>query len=440
MKEYFANIDKIAYEGPGSRNPLSFKVYNPDEIIAGKTMREHCRFSVAYWHTMVGAGVDPFGSPTLIREWSSSADPVQKAEDTLRAAFEFCTKLGVDYYCFHDADICPEAETLAESNKRMDRIIALAGQLQSDTGIKLLWNTANLFSNPRFANGAATNPDAAVFAYAGAKVKKMLEVGLELGAENYVFWGGREGYEAMINTDMKREVEHLAAFLRMAKEYARKIGFGAQFLIEPKPREPSKHQYDFDSATVIGFLKTHGLENDFKLNIEANHATLAGHSFEHDLRVASDHGLLGSVDANRGDPLLGWDTDQFPTDIYDTTAAMLVILEQGGLAPGGLNFDAKVRRTSIDVEDLFHAHIGAMDCFAHGLRVAARLMEDGVLSDFKKARYASYDSGIGARIESGDAGLEDLEAYTLEMGEPQGASGRQEYLENLLNQYIRGEF
>ena len=438
MTEYFTGIGSIPYEGPESSNPLAFKVYNPNEVVAGRTMREHLRFSVAYWHTMKGAGSDPFGDPTLLRPWETAGDPMQRAEDTLRAAFEFFTKLGVDYYCFHDRDIAPEADTLRATNERLDTIVALAKQLQSDTGVKLLWNTSNMFSHRRFANGAATNPDAAVFAYAAAQVKKMLEVGLELGAVNYVFWGGREGYETLLNTDLKRELDHLARFLHMAVDYAKSIGFQAQFLIEPKPKEPTKHQYDFDAATVIGFLRTYGLQDDFKLNVEANHATLATHTFQHDLRTAAMNGMLGSVDANRGDLLLGWDTDEFPADLYDATQAMLVILEQGGLAPGGLNFDAKVRRTSTDLEDLFIAHIGGMDAFAHGLKVAARLIADQVLSGCLKQRYASFDSGLGAKIEAGQTDLAELEAYTLENGEPKAVSGKKEMLENTINRYLLG--
>lgn len=438
MKAFFPNIKAIPYEGPDSKNPLAFKWYNARERIGNKTMREHLRVSVAYWHTMKGSGADMFGAPTQVRPWDRATDPMERAEDTMRAAFEFFTKLGVDYYCFHDRDIAPEASTLKETNRRLDRIIALARKLQSDTGVKLLWNTSNMFSNPRFMHGAATNPDAHVFAYAGAQVKKMLETGLALGAENYVFWGGREGYETLLNTNMKREMDHLGVFLHMAVDYAKKIGFKGQFLIEPKPKEPTKHQYDFDSATVISFLQGHGLEKHFKLNIEANHATLAGHTFAHDLAVASDHGMLGSVDANRGDLLLGWDTDQFPVDLYDATLAMHVILKQGGLGSGGLNFDAKVRRGSTDLEDLFIAHIGGMDSFAHGLKVAARLIEDGVLESFAKQRYASFDTGIGAKIEKGKTSLKELEAYVLKNGEPRRFSGKQEMLENILNQYLLG--
>lgn len=435
MKEFFPGIRKIKYEGPTSGNPLAFKWYNPREVVAGKTMREHLRFAVAYWHTMKGSGSDPFGAATQDRPWAAS-DPMKQAELTMRAAFELFTKLDVDYYCFHDRDIAPEGATLTETNKRLDRILALAKRLQKDTGVKLLWNTSNLFSHPRFMHGASTNPDAHVFAYAAAQVKKMLEAGQELGAENYVFWGGREGYETLLNTDMKRELDHLGTFLRMAVDYAKGIGFKAQFLIEPKPKEPTKHQYDFDAGTVIGFLKAYGLERYFKLNIEANHGTLATHTFQHELTVASQNGMLGSVDANRGDLMLGWDTDQFPTDVYDTTFAMYVILKQGGLQPGGLNFDAKLRRGSIRLDDLFIAHIGAMDAFAKGLRVAAHMLNDKVLENAIKARYASYDSGIGAQIENRQTNFSELEAYILKKGEPRRISGRQELLENLVNQYL----
>ncbi len=436
MSEYFPGIGKIAYEGPDSRNPLAFKWYNAQEQVAGLSMREHLRFSIAYWHTMRGTGSDPFGAATLLRPWEKAADPVKAAEQTLQAAFEFFTKIGADFYCFHDRDIAPEADTLKETNARLDHICGLARKLQDETGVKLLWNTTNAFSHRRFANGAGTNPDAAVFAYAASQIKKQLEIGKMLGAVNYVFWGGREGYATLLNTDMKREQEHLARLLHMAVDYAKKIGFTAQFLIEPKPKEPTKHQYDFDSATVISFLKSYGLEEHFKLNVECNHATLAAHTFEHDLQVASMNGMLGSVDANQGDLLLGWDTDEFPHNIYDATLAMLIILKQGGLKPGGLNFDAKLRRESTDLEDIFIGHIAAMDTFAHGLKVAAAMRADGFPENFLKARYASYDEGIGAEIESGKADFERLEAYTLANGEPQARSGKQELLEAQLNQYI----
>jgi xylose isomerase len=438
MKEFFPGIEKIGYEGPDSRNPLAFKWYNPEAAVAGKAQREHLRFSVACWHTMKGMGADMFGAPVYARPWNAAADPMQRAEDTLRALFEFCGKLGVDYYCFHDRDLAPEGRTLSETNRRLDRIVKLAKKLQAETGVKLLWNTSNLFSHPRYAHGAATSPDAHVFAFAAAQVKKMLEVGVDLNAENYVFWGGREGYDTLLNTDMKRELEHLAIFLHMAVDYAKEIGSRAQFLIEPKPKEPTKHQYDFDAATVIGFLKSRGLQNHFRLNIEANHATLASHTFEHELVMASVHGMLGSVDANRGDPLLGWDTDQFPTDLYSATFAMFVILQQGGLGRGGLNFDAHLRRGSTDVEDLFIAHVGAMDAFARGLQVAAKLIKDKVLKNFIRKRYASYDLGLGWKIETGRTDLRQLESYVLRHGEPKQISGKQELLENIINQYLIG--
>jgi xylose isomerase len=438
MDRFFPGIGKIVFEGPDSKNPLAFKWYNHGQVISGKTMRDHLRFSIAYWHTMKGSGADQFGLPTMLRPWDIADDPIRRAEDTMEAMFEFLTKLGVDFYCFHDRDIAPEGANLAETNKYLDKIIAIANQLQSDTGVQLLWNTSNLFSNPRYAHGAATNPDAHVFAYAAAQVKKMLETALVLGAENYVFWGGREGYDTLLNTDMKRELDHLAAFLHMAVDYAREIGFKGQFLIEPKPKEPTKHQYDFDSATVISFLEKYGLKEHFKLNVEANHATLATHSFHHELEVASMNGMLGSVDANRGDLMLGWDTDQFSTDIYDSTFAMYVILKQKGLGRGGLNFDAHLRRGSTDLEDLFIAHIGAMDAFARGLQIAAGLIEDRVLTDFLAARYGSYDKGIGKRIEAQSISFNELEAFVLENDEPQPVSGKQEMLENTINQYLMG--
>jgi xylose isomerase len=436
MYTYFPKMKPVLFEGPQSRNPLSFKWYDAEQKVAGRRMKEWLRFSIAYWHTFKGTGSDPFGAATLPRPWNHGHDPLVIAKNTLTAAFEFAELLGVDFYCFHDRDIVAEGTTLRESNRRIDQVVKQALRLQKETGVKLLWNTANLFSHPRYAHGASTSPDAEVFAYAGAQVKKMLEVAKELGAENYVFWGGREGYETLLNTDMKREQDHLAAFLGMAVDYAKEIGFEGQFLIEPKPKEPTKHQYDFDAATVIGFLTRHGLRKHFKLNIEANHATLAAHTFEHDLMVASMNGMLGSVDANRGDLLLGWDTDQFPSDIYGSTLAMYVIIRQGGLGRGGLNFDAKVRRGSTDLEDLFIAHIGAMDAFARGLVVAAKLHQDDALESFIRNRYASFDEGLGARIEKGRVTLRDLEAHVLKYGEPKPSSGKQEMLENILNQYL----
>lgn len=437
MPEFFPNIPKIKYEGPDSKNPFAFKHYNPEEMVMGRTMAQHLRFAVAYWHTFKGAGSDPFGPGVYIRPWDRSSDPMQQAEDTLRAAFEFFTKLGVEFYCFHDRDIAPEADNLAETNKRLDKIVDLAEKLQSDTGVKLLWGTTNAFAHRRFMAGASTNPSPEVFAYAAAQVKKAMEVTKRLDGAGYVFWGGREGYETLLNTDLGRELDHMAQFLHMAVDYKKKIGFAGQLYIEPKPKEPTKHQYDFDAAAVYGFLLKNDLLDHFKINVEANHATLAGHTFHHELAFCATHGILGSVDANRGDYLLGWDTDQFPTDIYETTLAMYIILKAGGFTTGGLNFDAKVRRQSIDVEDLFFAHIGAMDAFARGLKNAARLIQDQVLDTFIKERYSGWDSDLGRKIEGGQVGFEELEKYVLEHGEPKIRSGRQELIENVLNEYIR---
>jgi xylose isomerase len=436
MTEFFPGIGKIQFEGPQSRNPLAFKHYNAQEIVLGKTMAEHLRFAVCYWHTFKGAGADMFGPGTFKRAYNESSDPMTVAEKTLEAAFEFFTKLGVQYWCFHDRDIAPEAETLAETNKRLDKVVALAKNYQKDTGVKLLWGTTNMFSHPRFMSGAATNPSPAIFAYAASQVKKAMEVTHELGGEGYVFWGGREGYETLLNTDMGQELDHLGLFLNMAVDYKKKIGFQGQFYIEPKPKEPTKHQYDFDSGSCYAFLQKYGLVDHFKLNIEANHATLAGHTFQHELEFAAANGLLGSVDANRGDLFLGWDTDQFPLDLYDTTLAMYALVRAGGFTTGGLNFDAKVRRQSVDGADLFYAHIGGMDAFARGLKGAARMIEDGVFQKTVETRYADWKKGLGARILKGEAGFAELEAYTLENGEPQTVSGRQEMLENILNEYI----
>lgn len=433
---YFNTIPTINYEGPESTNPLSFRYYDASRIVAGKTMAEHLRFAVSCWHTFMGTGQDIFGSAVHSRSWSADADPMDRAKATMHAAFEFCQKLGLEYYCFHDRDVAPEGETFAESCKNLDDIVALAGDLQKQTGVKLLWGTANLFSNPRYTHGAATNPDAHVFAYAAAQVKHAMDATKELGGDGYVFWGGREGYETLLNTDMKKEQDQLARFFHMAIDYAKKIGFTGQFLIEPKPKEPTKHQYDFDAATVLSFLRAYDLIDHFKLNIEANHATLAGHTFAHELTIAANAGKLGSIDVNRGDLLLGWDTDQFPTDIYETTQAMLVLLKQGGIGRGGLNFDAKLRRGSTDIEDLFHAHIGGMDAFARGLLIAARIVEDGKIDEVLNARYASYDSGIGKSIVDGQASFDSLEEWVMNNGEPTLKSGRQEYLENLFNMYI----
>lgn len=438
LNTYFRGIDKpIAYEGKDSRNPLAFKYYNKSQRVGNKTMAEHFRFSVAYWHTLMGDGTDMFGSPSMHREWRKPSDPIGRAKATMDAAFEFCQKLGVGYYCFHDRDIAPEGENFAETCRNLEVMVEYAKTLQKETGIKLLWGTANLFGNPIYSQGAATSPNAHVMALAAAQVKHALDATKELGGENYVFWGGREGYETLLNTDLKREQQQMARFLRMAVDYRKAIGFTGQFLIEPKPKEPTKHQYDSDAAATLSFLRQYELLDDFKLNIEANHGTLAGHSFEHELMVASAAGKLGSVDANRGDLLLGWDTDQFPTDLYSTTMAMLVILNQNGLGSGGLNFDAKVRRSSTDPEDLFHAHIGGMDAFARGLLIAQRLIEDKVLSTFIAERYGSFEGGIGARMMAGQIGFEEIEKWVLAQPHPVLRSGRQEMLENILNAYIQ---
>ena len=432
------DISKIRFEGPQSKNPLAFRYYNDTEVVAGKTMKDHFRFSVAYWHTFRGTGSDPFGPGTMHRPWECGVDNLDMAQRRVRVAFEFMEKLTTPFFCFHDRDVAPEGSSLAETNKNLDAVVKVIKEEMQRTGVKLLWGTANLFSNPRYVHGAATSCNADVFAYAAAQVKKCLEVTKDLGGANYVFWGGREGYSNLYNTDMKRELEHLAKFFHLAVDYKKKIGFGGQFLIEPKPKEPTVHQYDFDAANVVAFLKSFGLTDHFKLNIETNHATLAGHTMMHELMYAAMHGLLGSIDANRGDLLLGWDTDQFPTDLYLTTQCMLVILGQGGLAPGGVNFDAKVRRESFEPADLFHAHIGGMDAFAQGLKIAAKIRADGVLKDFVKKRYSSWDSGIGQKIEAGQASFEELDKYMLEKGNPTpNVSGRQEMLENIVNRYVR---
>lgn len=437
MKPYFPDIpDKILFEGPQSKNPLAFKYYNPSQIVGQKIMAEHLRFSVAYWHTFKGTGMDPFGAATFRRPWNMGKTPMEQAENTLQAAFEFVQKLGVPFYCFHDRDLAPEGETFSESCQNLETMVAMAKKLQEETGIKLLWGTANLFSHPRYAHGAATNPDAHVFAYATAQVKHAITATRELGGSNYVFWGGREGYETLLNTDMKREQEQMARFFHMAVDYAKQIGFDGQFLIEPKPKEPTKHQYDFDAATVLDFLRAYDLLDYFKLNIEANHATLAGHSFEHDLTVASLNDKLGSIDANMGDPLLGWDTDQFPTDPVMCARAMLVVLKQGGIGKGGFNFDAKLRRGSFDENDLFYAHISGMDTFARGLTAAHQIIEDGVLDHFIEKRYASYGEGIGKQIISGRESFDSLEQWILKKGEPAFKSGRQEMLENIVSSYV----
>jgi xylose isomerase len=436
-QSHFPQIGQISHEGSRSENPLAFKHYNPDEVIDGRTMAEHLRFSIAYWHSFRGVGGDPFGPGTIVRPWESGRDPVSIARTRLDAAFEFFVKIRAPFWCFHDRDIAPEGRSLAETNRNLDQIVAHAKQLQKATGVKLLWGTANLFSHPRYMCGAATNPDAHVFAYAAAQVKKALEVTQELGGENYVFWGGREGYETLLNTDMQRELDHLGAFLHLAVDYAKQIGFGGQFLIEPKPKEPTKHQYDFDVASGVAFLKTYGLAKHFKFNIETNHATLAGHSFQHEIEVAAAHGLLGSIDANTGDLLLGWDTDQFNTDARELTLAMVSILRAGGLGSGGFNFDAKLRRTSIDLDDLFYAHIGGFDTYALAFKIARRILAEGKFEQYVTNRYASYDAGFGRDIERGKVGFPELEKLVLsKLGEPQPRSAKQEYLENLLAQYV----
>ena len=436
MKTYFPGIEKVQFEGKDSKNPMAFRHYNPSEKVMVKTMADHLRFAVCYWHTFKGLGGDPFGGSTILRSYNDASDPMQVAEETMEAAFEFFTKLGVNFWCFHDRDIAPEADTLAETNKRLDTIIAKAKKLQADTGVKLLWGTTNAFSHRRFMSGAGTNPSPEVFAYAASQIKKAMEVTHELGGEGYVFWGGREGYETLLNTDMGRELDHLAMLLQMAVDYKKKIGFKGQLMIEPKPKEPTKHQYDFDTGNCIAFLRKYNLLDHFKMNIEANHATLAGHTFQHELELSAANGILASVDANRGDLMLGWDTDQFPTDIYDTTMAMYTILKAGGFTTGGLNFDAKVRRQSIDPADLFYAHIGAMDSFARGLKIAAKMLEDGKFEAEIKDRYAGWDTDFGQKIEQGQATFEEMEQYILKHGEPALRSGRQEMLENLLNDYI----
>ena len=435
---FFPDVPAIKYEGPDSTNPLAFRHYNPAEVVEGKTMAEHMRFAVCYWHTMCGTGSDPFGPGCAVRPWDAQGGtPVEIALRRVDVFFELVTKLQVPFYCFHDRDIAPEGKNLAETNGILDTIVKRLAEKQKETGVKLLWGTANLFSNPRFVHGASTSCNADVFAFAGAQVKKALEVTKELGGENYVFWGGREGYHNLYNTDLRREFDHLAKFLSLAVDYKKKIGFTGQFLIEPKPKEPTTHQYDSDCAACMAFLKTYGLDKDFKFNVETNHATLAGHTMFHELTYAGSYGMLGSIDANRGDELIGWDTDQFPTNLYTTAQVMLAVLNYG-MGTGGLNFDAKVRRESFEPIDLFHAHIGGMDAFAHGLKVAAAIRKDGVLKDFVKQRYASWDSGIGADIEAGKADFAALEAYMLKKGDAdKNTSGRQEYLENVVNRYFR---
>ena len=435
-KAFFQGIGKIKYEGKASKNPLAFKWYNENQVVNGQSMKEYFRFAVAYWHSFCGTGADPFGAGTRLFPWDKENDAIAKAKMKMDFAFEFISKLGVPYYCFHDFDLVEEGATIAESERRLQTMVDYAKDKQKASGIKLLWGTANVFSNPRYMNGASTNPDFDVLAYAGTQVKNAIDATIALGGENYVFWGGREGYLSLLNTDMKREKEHLARFLTMARDYGRAQGFKGTFLIEPKPMEPTKHQYDFDTETVIGFLKNHGLDKDFKLNIEVNHATLAGHTFQHELQCAADAGLLGSIDANRGDMQNGWDTDQFPVNIFETVEAMLVIQQAGGFKTGGINFDAKIRRNSTDLEDLFIAHISSMDVFARALLISVEILNNSDYLSLRKARYASYDAGNGAAFEQGKLKLEDLRAHAIQQGEPATTSGKQELYEQLINLYI----
>jgi len=436
--EYFKKVGKIKYEGKQSDNPFSFKFYNPDEVIAGKTMREQLRFAMSYWHTMCAEGTDMFGVGTIEKNYNASS-PMDIAKNKAYAAFELMDKLDLDYYCFHDRDIAPEGATLAESNARLDEITALLKDLMKQSGKKLLWGTANCFGNKRYMHGAGTAPNADVFAFAAAQIKKAVEITTELGGEGYVFWGGREGYETLLNTNMALEQDNMARLMRMTVDYARSIGYAGDFYIEPKPKEPTKHQYDFDTSTVLAFLRKYGLDKDFKMNIEANHATLAMHTFQHELRVARDNGVFGSIDANQGDMCLGWDTDQFPTNVYDTALCMYEVLKAGGFTNGGLNFDAKTRRGSNTPEDIFLAYIAGMDAFALGLRVADKMIRDGRIDRFVAERYASYTSGIGKKIVDGTATMAELEAYALKMGDvTTNISGKQEYLENVMNAIMFG--
>lgn len=434
MKEYF-KIGKINYEGPKSKNPLAFKYYNKDEVIMGKPMKEHLKFAMSWWHTLCAKGSDQFGGNTMERTFENS-DPVKEAYEKVDAGFEFMNKLGIEYFCFHDRDLAPEMATLEESNRVLKEVSDYALEKMKNTNIKCLWGTANCFNNKRYLAGAGTSPNANAFAYAASQIKNAMDVTKKLGGTNYVFWGGREGYDTLLNTDVKQELDHYATLLTLARDYNKKSGLNACLLIEPKPKEPTKHQYDFDVQTVLGFLRSYGLEKDFKMNIEANHATLATHTFNHELNMARINGVLGSIDANQGDVLLGWDTDQFPTNIYDATLAMYEVLLDGGFKSGGLNFDAKVRRQSFEDEDLFIAYIVGMDTFAKGLRVAVKLIEDKVFENFKEERYSSYKSGIGLKIDSKNVTLEELNDYALKHDKVEIPSGRQEYLESILNQYI----
>ena len=429
---YFKAVDKIKFEGRDSQNPMAFKWYDENRVVAGKSLKDHFKFAMAYWHTLCNTGGDPFGPGTETHAWNSKDNAVARAKDKMDAGFEFMEKLGIPYYCFHDVDLVDEAPTLAEFEDRIQAMVEYAKEKQKESGIKLLWGTSNLFSNPRYMNGAATNPSFDVVAYAGAQAKIAIDATIALGGENYVFWGGREGYMSLLNTDMQREQDHMAQFLTICRDYARNQGFKGAFLLEPKPMEPMKHQYDFDAATCIGFINKYGLQNDFKLNIEVNHATLAGHTFEHELQVAANAGLLGSIDANRGDYQNGWDTDQFPIDIYETTQAMLVLLKNGGLQGGGVNFDAKVRRNSVDLDDKFIAHISGMDTFARGLISAEHILKNTNYMQLRTERYASFDSGKGAGFEKGELTLQDLNAIARQNGEPLPKSGQQELFEQII--------
>ena len=434
--EIFKGIDKVRFEGAGSRNPLSFKFYNPDETVGGKTMREQLRFAMSYWHTMCAEGSDMFGVGTADKSYGAK-DPMEQARNKAYAAFELMDKLDIDFYCFHDRDIAPEGVSLRESNARLDEISSLLKELMQKYDKKLLWGTANCFGNKRYMHGAGTSPNADVFAFAAAQIKKAVEITTMLDGEGYVFWGGREGYETLLNTDMALEQDNMARLMRMTVDYARSIGFKGDFYIEPKPKEPTKHQYDFDCATVLAFLRKYGLEKDFKMNVEANHATLAGHTFAHELRVASINNAFGSIDANQGDMLLGWDTDQFPTNVYDTALCMYEVIKAGGFTKGGLNFDAKTRRGSNTPEDIFLSYIAGMDAFALGLRIADKMIRDGRIEEFKAERYASYRSGIGKKIVDGDITIAELEEYALNMGDvTTNISGRQEYLEQVMNEIM----
>ena len=436
QKEYFKGIDRIKFEGKESDNPLAFKYYNPEQVVAGKTMREHFKFAVAYWHTFCGQGADPFGSGTQNFEWDRNPNPMVAAREKADAAFEFIGKMGFDYFCFHDFDLVQEAPTFAESEKRLESIAGYLKEKMKETGIKLLWGTSKCFSHPRFMNGAASNPDFKVLARAGGQIKLALDITRELQGENYVFWGGREGYMSLLNTDMPRELDHIGRFLGMARDYARSMGFKGNFFVEPKPMEPSKHQYDFDAATSIGFLREYGLDKDFKINVEVNHATLAQHTFQHELEVAAKAGMLGSIDANRGDYQNGWDTDQFPNNVLEVTEAMLIFLQAGGLQGGGVNFDAKIRRNSTDPEDVFYAHIGGADTFARALLAADRILSSSEYLSLRKERYSSFDSGKGRDFEQGKLSMEDLYQLAHEYGEIELQSGKQERFENIVNQFI----